>query len=102
MNDYLREKQNQIIEQNTKNEFNEHSIFDNTKKSQYGKILYVSPPLTFPNLFLNHKDIIIDEFGLQGIPRQNKGKLSLTLTYHKSIMMQVYTKACINIQYDAF
>ena len=76
MNDYLREKQNQIIEQNTKNEFNEHSIFDNTKKSQYGKILYVSPPLTFPNLFLNHKDIIIDEFGLQGIPRENKGKLT--------------------------
>ena len=32
-------------------------------KSQ--KILQIIPPLTFPNLFLNKKNIIIDEFGFK-------------------------------------
>ena len=43
-------------------------------KSQ--KILQIIPPLTFPNLFLNKKNIIIDEFGVQGVERPYKGKLT--------------------------
>ena len=74
MNHSLREDQSQLIKQNTKNEFN--SILNDSMKNSSGKILYINPPLTFPNLFLNHKDIIIDEYGLQGVSRENKGKLT--------------------------
>ena len=38
------------------------------------KVLYFIPSINFPNLFLNHKDIIIDEFGLQGLNNETKGK----------------------------
>ena len=70
INHSSREDKNQLIKQDTKNEFND-SI-----KNTSDKILYINAPLTFPNLFLNHKNIIIDEYGLQGIPKENKGKLT--------------------------
>ena len=41
------------------------------------KVLYFIPPINYPNLFINHKDIIIDEFGMQGINNnETKGKLT--------------------------
>ena len=70
INHSSREDKNQLIKQDIKNEFND-SI-----KNTSDKILYINAPLTFPNLFLNHKNIIIDEYGLQGIPKENKGKLT--------------------------
>ena len=70
INHSSREDKNQLIKQDTKNEFND-SI-----KNTSDKILYINAPLAFPNLFLNHKNIIIDEYGLQGIPKENKGKLT--------------------------
>ena len=70
INHSSREDKNQLIKQDTKNEFNDPI------KNTSDKILYINAPLTFPNLFLNHKNIIIDEYGLQGIPKENKGKLT--------------------------
>ena len=72
MNQSLLENKNQTINTNNQNEI---QIFDQITKSRTGKLLYVIPPLSFPNLFLNHKDIIIDEFGIRGSPNENKGRL---------------------------
>ncbi len=69
MKDSLLEKQNPTIR-------NDNSISEEINNGSSTKLLYIKPPLTFPNLFLNHKDIIIDEFGLKGIPKENKGKLT--------------------------
>ena len=72
MNQSLLEKRDQTLNANSQNDL---PIFDQITKSRTGKLIYVNPPLSFPNLFLNHKDIIIDEFGLRGSPKENKGRL---------------------------
>ncbi len=51
------------------------------------KTLQIIPPLTFPNLFLNKKNIIIDEFGVQGVGGPYKGKLTffgVDINYHEN------------------
>ena len=51
-------------------------IIEENRINNSEKILHIYPPLTFPNLFLNRKNIVIDEFGLQGSPNSYKGKLT--------------------------
>ena len=63
-----------IINKNT--EISSLPIIKQSRITNSEKILYIYPPLTFPNLFLNRKNIIIDEFGLQGTPGPYKGKLT--------------------------
>jgi hypothetical protein len=50
---------------NSKN-FSEFSIVEKNRIIHSEKILEISPPINFPNLFLNYKNIIIDEYGLEG------------------------------------
>ena len=50
---------------NSKN-FSEFSIIEKNRIIHSEKMLEISPPINFPNLFLNYKNIIIDEYGLEG------------------------------------
>jgi hypothetical protein len=61
---------------NNKVKLTELPIIEENRINNSEKILHIYPPLTFPNLFLNRKNIIIDEFGLQGLPNSYKGKLT--------------------------
>ena len=63
-----------IINKNT--EISSLPIIKQSRITNSEKILYIYPPLTFPNLFLNRKNIIIDEFGLQGVEGPYIGKLT--------------------------
>ena len=58
----------------TKNNFSELSIIEENRINNSEKILEITPCLTFPNLFLNYKNIIIDEYGLEGSSDNYLGK----------------------------
>ena len=58
---------------NSKN-FSEFSIIEKNRIIHSEKILEISPPINFPNLFLNYKNIIIDEYGLEGTSDNFIGK----------------------------
>ena len=65
-----------INNMNNKVKVTQLPIIEENRINNSEKILHIYPPLTFPNLFLNRKNIIIDEFGLQGLPNSYKGKLT--------------------------
>jgi len=58
----------------TKNNFSELSIIEENRINNSEKILEITPSLSFPNLFLNYKNIIIDEYGLEGSSDNYQGK----------------------------
>lgn len=57
-----------------KNNYSELSIIEENRINNSEKILEITPCLTFPNLFLNYKNIIIDEYGLEGSSDNYLGK----------------------------
>ena len=59
---------------NIKTDLSELPIIEENRIQKSEKILQIIPSLTFPNLFLNYKNIKIDEYGLEGCVDNFKGK----------------------------